>query len=139
LSLRVSGARRYRAQQKAKDQQRCSQEAHVDIDALISPKFELFYQFIFRRAPDRVISENPMSHGVLSQLRIRSLRGKLSGSALELWIPPFPQKPGADEARRRRISFTDLRLRSNEAVARFLRKSSSLRAQNQKSPHRRCP
>jgi len=46
----------------------------------------------------------------------------------KLWIPPFHQKPGAGEARRRRIPFMGLRLRSNEAAARFLMKPSGLRS-----------
>ena len=44
------------------------------------------------------------------------------------WTPPFHQKPGADEARRRRISLMDLRLRSNEVAARFLMKPFGLRS-----------
>jgi hypothetical protein len=46
----------------------------------------------------------------------------------KLWIPPFHPKPGADEARRRRISFMDLRLRSNEVAARFSMKPFGLRS-----------
>src|SRR5215475_8777477 len=41
-------------------------------------------------------------------------------------MPPFHQKPGADEARRRRIPFTGLRLRSNEVAAWFLGKPLGL-------------
>ena len=45
----------------------------------------------------------------------------------KLWIPPFHQKPGAGEARQEKIRM-DLRLRSNEASARFLMKPSGLRS-----------
>jgi hypothetical protein len=43
-------------------------------------------------------------------------------------MPPFHQKPGADEARRRRIPFMGLRLRSNEVAGWFLMKPSGLKS-----------
>ncbi len=46
----------------------------------------------------------------------------------KLWILLFCQKPPADEARRRSISSTDLRLRSNKVAGPFLTKPFGLRS-----------
>jgi hypothetical protein len=46
----------------------------------------------------------------------------------KLWILTFHQKPGADKARRGRISFTDLRVRSNAVADGFLMKPFGLRS-----------
>jgi hypothetical protein len=44
----------------------------------------------------------------------------------KLWIPPFHLKRSAGKARRKRIPFIGLRLRSNKAAARFLMKPFGL-------------
>jgi hypothetical protein len=87
---------------------------------------------LVRPNPTGAISESQWitpDHSVRVGVAKRVCHRKFTKQPAEkLWIPPFHPKPGADEARRGRISLADLRLRSNEVAARFSMKPSGLRS-----------